>query len=121
MIYSAAVELRQAEEALLRFNEGNRVVGAGGRLALDRSRLERAVLTAQSVYQSAINDRESARARELEVSPALAVVEPMAASLLLEDRRPLARAGFAGLLAGAALLLLVFLVELLRAPTPARP
>jgi len=118
---TAAVELRQAEEALLRFNEGNRVVSTGGRLALERSRLEREVLTAQSVYQSAVNDRESARARELEVTPALAVVEPMAASLLLEDRRPLMRAGFAGLLAGAALLLLAFLVELLRAPTPARP
>ncbi len=118
---TAAVELARAEEALLRFNEGNRVVSPGGRLALERGRLERAVLTAQSVYQSAINDRESARARELEVTPALAVVEPMAATLLPEDRRPLARAGFAGLLAGAGMLLLVFLMELLRAPTPARP
>lgn len=117
---SAVAELTDAEEALLRFNEGNRVVTAGGRLALERGRLERAVLTAQSVHQSAINDRESARARELEVTPALAVVEPTAATLLLEDRQPLARAGFAGLLTAAALLLLAFLVELLRAPTPGR-
>lgn len=118
---SAAAELTAAEDALLRFNEGNRVVTAGGRLALERGRLERAVLTAQSVYQSAINDRESARARELEVTPALAVVEPMAATLVLEDRQPLALAAFAGLLAAAALFLLLFLIELLRAPAPPRP
>ncbi|MDZ4674819.1 MAG: hypothetical protein SGI84_10215, partial [Gemmatimonadota bacterium] len=117
---TAVVELTEAEEALLRFNEGNRVVTAGGRLALARGRLERAVLTAQSVYQSAINDRESARARELEVTPALAVVEPTAATLLLEDRQPVALAAFAGLLAGAGLFLLFFLVELMRAPTPVR-
>lgn len=118
---SAAIDLARAEENLLRFNQGNRVVVAGSRLALERGRLERAVLTTQSVYQSAINDRESARARELEVTPALAVVEPIAATLTLEDRRPLSRGGFAGLVAGAALLLLFFLGEMLRSPTPPRP
>jgi len=118
---SAAANLSHAEEVLLRFNEANRVVAAGGRLGLERSRLERDVLTAQSVFQSAVSDRESARARELEVTPALAVVEPMPAVLPLEERRVVATAGFAGLITGAALFLLFFLAELLRAPTPSRP
>ncbi len=118
---SAATHLRAAEDRLLRFNEGNRVVVAGSRLALERSRLERDVLTAQSVFQSAISDRESARARELEVTPALAVVEPMPARLPLEERRIMALAAFAGVITGAALLLFLFLVELLRAPMPRRP
>jgi len=118
---SASRALTAAEETLLRFNEGNRVVAAGSRLGLERARLERAVLTAQSVFQSAVSDRESARARELEVTPALAVVEPVPARLPLTERRVLARAGFAGVIAGAALFLLVFLAELLRAPMPSRP
>lgn len=118
---SAATNLEEAEDRLLRFNQGNRVVIAGSRLALERSRLERHVLTAQSVFQSAISDRESARARELEVTPALAVVEPMPVRLPLEERRVVALAAFAGLLTGAALLLVFFLVELLRAPMPRRP
>lgn len=118
---SAATNLEEAEDRLLRFNQGNRVVIAGSRLALERSRLERNVLTAQSVFQSAISDRESARARELEVTPALAVVEPMPVRLPLEERRVVALAAFAGLLTGAALLLVFFLVELLRAPMPRRP
>lgn len=118
---SAATQLATAEERLLRFNEGNRVVVAGSRLALERSRLERDVLTAQSVFQSAISDRESARARELEVTPALAVVEPMPARLPREERRVVALAAFAGVITGAALLLVFFLVELLRAPMPRRP
>ncbi len=118
---SAATHLEAAEDRLLRFNQGNRVVVAGSRLALERSRLERAVLTAQSVFQSAISDRESARARELEVTPALAVVEPMPARLPLAERRVVALAAFAGVLTAAALLLLLFLVELLRAPMPRRP
>lgn len=117
---SARAELAAAEESLLAFNERNRVVTPGGRLALERSRLERAVLTAQSVYQSAVNDRESARARELEVTPALAVVEPVRAVLMPVDRRPLARAALVGLVTVAGLLLLVFLADLLRAPAPGR-
>lgn len=118
---SAATQLAAAEVRLLRFNEGNRVVVAGSRLALERSRLERDVLTAQSVFQSAVSDRESARARELEVTPALALVEPLPARLPLEERRVVALAAFSGVIAGAALFLLLFLVELLRAPMPRRP
>lgn len=118
---SAATRLAAAEERLLRFNEGNRVVVEGTRLALERGRLERDVLTAQSVYQSAVSDRESARGRELEVTPALAVVEAMPARLPTEDRRVLALAAFAGLLAGAGLAMAIFLRELLRAPLPTRP
>lgn len=118
---SAASRLAAAEDRLLRFNEGNRVVVEGTRLALERSRLERDVLTAQSVFQSAVSDRESARGRELEVTPALAVVEAMPSRLPREDRRVLALAAFAGVLAGAALAIGTFLWELLRAPLPARP
>jgi hypothetical protein len=118
---SAKVILAAAEEVLLRFNEENRVVVGGSRLALQRTRLERAVVTAQSVFQSAVSDRESARARELEDTPALAVVEPMPARIPIEDRHALARSAFAGLVAGAVLLILYFLAELLRAPMPASP
>jgi uncharacterized protein involved in exopolysaccharide biosynthesis len=107
---SARAELTVAENALLRFTVGNRIVQAGSRLALERDRLERGVAAAQQAYLSAIADRESARARELAQTPALAIVESLPVALPREEPRTVMRT----LLAGVAFLALALLAVVLR-------
>jgi hypothetical protein len=108
---SAAAGLRAAEQALVAFTEGNRVVSDGTRLALERDRLGRRVTSAQQVYDYARNDLEAARAQELEQTPAIATVEALPAELPREDRNPLLQ----GVLAGLAVVVLGILLLTIRA------
>jgi len=108
---SAHADLTVAENALLRFTVGNRIVQAGSRLALERDRLERAVAAVQQAYLSAIADREAARARELAQTPALAIVEAIPVVLPREEPRTVMRT----ILAGVAFLVLAALALVLRA------
>jgi uncharacterized protein involved in exopolysaccharide biosynthesis len=108
---SAHAELTVAENALLRFTVGNRIVQAGSRLALERDRLERAVAAVQQAYLAAIADREAAHARELAQTPALAIVEAIPVVLPREEPRTAMRS----ILAGVAFLVLAALALVLRA------
>lgn len=113
---SAMVDLRTAEGRLMAFDDANRAVPARSRLAMERSRLERAVNEANQVHQLVQADRQAAVARGLEDAPALALVEPLPAVLAPKAQRPLFRAVLVGLGVAAGLLLLVVASELVRSP-----
>jgi hypothetical protein len=83
---SAGRTLEEREKELIAFARANRVVTPYSLAALERDRLVRNVGLAQQVYSAAVNDREAARARELERTPAVVVVDPIPRQL-----RPLPR------------------------------
>jgi len=111
---SAEAELRRAEDRLLRFDEGNRLVTPRSRLSLERARLERGVTDAARVSEQVVADRQTAIARELEESPALAVVEDLPSLIPPQPRRALFRALLLGLAVAAVGLLLLVTVELVK-------
>jgi hypothetical protein len=112
---SAEAELRRAEEALVGFDERNRMVAPRSRLALERARLEREVADASRVWESVTAERQSAQARELETAPALAVVEQLPATIVAPPRRVLFRGALAGVLAALAVFLVLAVRDLARA------
>jgi hypothetical protein len=111
---SAEANLRRAEERLLVFNEKNRLVPPRSRLQLEKDRLDREVSRAVDVVNVVNADRESAIARELEDAPALAVVEPIPATLSPLPREVLFRSTLGALLVGVAALLVLFSGALLK-------
>lgn len=118
---SAEAELRRAEDRLLRFDEGNRQVTPRSRLSLDRARLERGVTDAARVSEQVVADRQTAIARELEESPALAVVEDLPGLIPPQPRRVVFRALLLGLAVTVVGLLLLVTRELVRSSAlPAR-
>jgi hypothetical protein len=103
---SAEAELRQREDRLLRFDEGNRILAPRSRLSLERARLERATTSAAQVHEQVTADRQSAIARELEEAPAIAIVEQLPQELFPKPRRVLFRSLLLGVaIAGAGVLL----------------
>jgi uncharacterized protein involved in exopolysaccharide biosynthesis len=93
--------LRAAEAALLEFSRANRVLESFSVGYAQRQQLERALTLAQSVYTQAVNDRESAVAKELEDTPALVVLDPVPDTLAPNARHSAAKmiaAAFAAML-----------------------
>jgi hypothetical protein len=112
---SARASLRRAEEALATFDDRNRSVPPRSRLALERSRLERALGDATRVWESVSADEQSAEARELETAPALAVVEGLPDLLAAPPRRILLRGALAGLMVAVLVILIASVRDLARA------
>ncbi len=103
---SANAELRRAEDQLLRFDEGNRLLTPRTRLSLERARLERGVTDAGRVYEQVTADRQSAIARELEEAPAIALVERLPGAMPPKPKRIFFRSLLLGLaVLGAGFLL----------------
>jgi capsule polysaccharide export protein KpsE/RkpR len=113
---SSAAELARDEDALLRFDEGNRALTPRSRLSLTRTRLERRVTDAARAYDQATLDRQSAIARALEDAPALAVVERLADIIAPRPRRVLFRSLLLGSAAAGLVLLGLLARELARSP-----
>lgn len=111
---TAEAELRRAEDMLLRFDEGNRLLSPRSRLSLARARLERAQTDASRAYDRVVTDRQAAIARELEESPALAVVEDLPVVISPQPRRVVFRALLSGLAVSVAGLLFLVTRELVR-------
>lgn len=111
---TADAELRRAEDMLLRFDEGNRLLSPRSRLSLARARLERAQTDASRAYDRVVADRQAAIARELEESPALAVVEDLPVVISPQPRRVVFRALLSGLAVSVAGLLFLVTRELVR-------
>jgi uncharacterized protein involved in exopolysaccharide biosynthesis len=78
---SASSRLSRAEEAIREFKARTRVVRDFSVEAPVQSRLERDVTIAQTVFQQAATEREAARARQLEETPAVVIVSPVAKEL----------------------------------------
>lgn len=83
---SASKRLTRAEEELMQFRGANRTFGQYSRQAMELQALERAQSVAQDVYMRAVADREGAVAKELEITPAIVVVDPAPATIPYQSR-----------------------------------
>jgi uncharacterized protein involved in exopolysaccharide biosynthesis len=99
----AEQELGRAEQQMQAFLQANRQFQSFSSAAVEKDRLQRNVQRAQEVLNNAINDRESARSKELEDTPAVVVIDPLPAKLPATERHlgsiTLVAAFVAGLLA----------------------
>jgi len=106
---SARRQLRQAEAAQQDFQASHRTYASYAAAAVVRQRLERDLTDAQTAYNQAITDQQSAVARELEETPAVVVVDPIPALLTPEPRQALLKlllATVVGMAAAACVMLL---------------
>ena len=115
---SANSTLRQTENRLLDFDLRNRVIPDRSRLSQERGRLVRQLDEATQVQQLVQADRQSAIARQLEQSPAIAVVEGLPPVIPPRAKRILFRATVLSLAVGATLAVGWLLVDLVRGFQP---
>lgn len=111
---AALGQLRQAEEALEAFQQGNASYNFSERLKLQAARLERDVNHRQTIYSSLAQAYEQARLDEVRDTPAISVVEPPELPALPKPRRIAVRAPLALILGGVVGLILAMLVELFK-------
>ncbi len=74
---SAESQLRHAEQRLVDFLSGNRVIAVHSALQAKLQSIQRAVDIAQSVYLQVRTERETAVGRELEETPAVVVLDSL--------------------------------------------
>lgn len=84
---TAAQNLRSAEERLVRFMRANRSVPPFSELYVQQQQLQRAVMLAENTYTRVAAEHESAVAKELEETPALVVLDPVADRIPGDPRR----------------------------------
>lgn len=84
---SARRQLRAAEANLQYFQTTHRVYAAYSPAAVERQRIDRDLTAAQAAYSDAVNDRQSAIARELADMPAVVVVDPIPPELTKVPRQ----------------------------------
>lgn len=78
---SAARRLRRAQQQAQAFLSENRTLAEYSAGNIDRQALERELGLAETIYNKAVADRESAVAKELEETPVLVVVDPLPGEL----------------------------------------
>ncbi|HXG69649.1 MAG TPA: hypothetical protein VNJ04_03440 [Gemmatimonadaceae bacterium] len=100
--------LRDAEDRLQAFLQGNRVFSTSSQLSFERNRLEREVTLRQQAYSSLILSREEARIREIRDIPVITVLDAPRLPFVSEPRRTGQRA-ILGALAGGILGVLIAL------------
>ena len=86
-VEDAAAQVRQRQQEYIEFLRRNRSLAAFSEASLERDRLQRASELAQTTYSQAVADRENARARELEETPAVVVVDSFPRQLTPMPRR----------------------------------
>jgi uncharacterized protein involved in exopolysaccharide biosynthesis len=74
---SARRQLRAAEGRLQAFQTTHRIYQPYSPAAVERQRIDRDLLTAQTAYADAVSDQQSAVSRELAEMPAVVVVDPI--------------------------------------------
>jgi uncharacterized protein involved in exopolysaccharide biosynthesis len=114
-------QLREAEESLEAFQQGNASYNYSERLKLQAGRLQREVAHRQSIYSSLAQAYEQARLDEVRDTPAISVVEPPELPALPKPRRIAVRAPLAFILGGLVGLILAMLLELFRSLPQADP
>ena len=99
----AEQDLARAESQMQYFLQANRQFQTFSSAAVEKDRLQRNLQRAEEVLNNAINDRESARSKELEDTPAVVVIDPLPARLPATDKHlgsiTLVSAFLAGLMA----------------------
>jgi capsule polysaccharide export protein KpsE/RkpR len=86
-VEDAAAQVRARQQDYIDFLRSNRTVAPYSAAALERDRLQRASEVAQNSYSQAVADRESARGRELEETPAVVIVDSLPKQLAPMPRR----------------------------------
>ena len=95
---SARRQLRAVEARLQSFQTSHRVYAAYSPAAIERQRIDRELVAAQSAYADAVSESQSAIARELSELPAVVVVDPIP-----PDLTPVPRQAVLKLMLGAIL------------------
>lgn len=102
-VEDAERRLRIAREEYRAFRDANRTIAQYSPTSVNLARLEQNQVIAQQVYTTAVADKESAVAKELEQTPVVVVVDPVPPQLRPQPRRTLLRAVLGVVLAGFAI------------------
>jgi capsule polysaccharide export protein KpsE/RkpR len=78
---TAARALATQEQRMVDFLQANRTIASFSLAALEQQRIQRAIQIAQDAYMQAVTDREAARGKELEETPAIVVLDPLPRAL----------------------------------------
>jgi hypothetical protein len=113
---AALARLRVAEEAARSFAFRNRVVTPFSSAAVERDRLSRDLMLAQTLYNQVVAEREGARDRELEEVPAVVVVDPLPRQLVPSPRGTVTKTALTFVAAWLAMNFFLVLADLLRTP-----
>jgi uncharacterized protein involved in exopolysaccharide biosynthesis len=107
---SAATRLREAERAMQEFYARNRTVPQYSPTSLERDRLNRELTLSQTLYSQVETEREAARQKEMEDTPAVVIVEPLPRELTRLSQQLAARTG--GAFVGTLILVTLFVIVL---------
>lgn len=118
---SARRQLRAAESRLQYFQTTHRVYAPYSPAAIERQRIDRDLVTAQTAYSDAVSESQSAIARELSEMPAVVVVDPIPPVLTAVPRQVVLKLALGAILGVVvAGLLLAVLGEFGARPMPNR-
>lgn len=105
-VKEAEQALRQAEDTLQGFLQGNRSIAGSPELAFDRDRLQREVGLRQQLFTTLLQGYEEARVREVRDTPVITILKAPQVPTLSSPRRSALKAAI-GLMAGGLLGLLM--------------
>jgi uncharacterized protein involved in exopolysaccharide biosynthesis len=91
-------QLRAVEARLQEFQTTHRVYAPYSPAAVERQRIDRDLASAQAAYSDAVNDRQTAIARELAEMPAVVVVDPVPPELTKVPRQAVLKLTLAAVL-----------------------
>jgi uncharacterized protein involved in exopolysaccharide biosynthesis len=91
-------QLRAVEARLQAFQTTHRVYAPYSPAAVERQRIDRDLASAQAAYSDAVNDRQTAIARELAEMPAVVVVDPIPPELTKVPRQAVLKLTLAAVL-----------------------
>jgi uncharacterized protein involved in exopolysaccharide biosynthesis len=106
---AAERDLREAEDRLQVFLQGNRVVGSASELAFQRDRLQRDVELRQQVYTALVMHREQARVGRVRDTPVITMLEEPELPAVGEPRKSVQKAivgALIGILIGSLIALI---------------
>ena len=108
---TASRALATQEQRMVDFLQANRVIAAFSVAALEQQRIQRAIQIAQDTYMQAVQDREAARSKELEETPALVVLDPVPRALTPVPRHRVLKLAVSMMLSLAAVVFVIVFRE----------
>lgn len=103
--------LRESEDRLQAFLQGNRIIAGSPELTFRRDRLQRGVESREQVYTTLLQNREEARIREVRDTPVITVLEDPRLPVVGEPRKSVQKAVMGGLTGGMLGVLIAFIVQ----------
>lgn len=107
----AAAALREAEDRLQVFLQGNRAIADSPELTFQFERLQRDVALRQQVYTSLVQSREEARIREVRDTPVITMLVAPRLPAVGEPRRSVLKAVVGGVVGGLVGVLIAFVAQ----------